>query len=165
MGKRVIVDGYNVIRQVARYIEPASKDLEMARVRLIEDLISWRAMSGGDAIVVFDGSSRFEAQGEKEVHGVTVMFSRKGETADTVIERLSREMAGKGGDNVHVVTSDYATQKTVFRTGVLRMTPGELDEELRETKERLAPRPGGRHFLEDRLDKEVRDALNSLRMG
>ena len=66
------------------------------------------------ATVVFDGHNNPGSDGRPHtIAGVTVIFSRYGCDADSVIESLSRT-AREAGDDVVVVTSDAQTQWTVL---------------------------------------------------
>ena len=157
----LIVDGYNVIFSTPQYRTLAEDDLDAARAALVSDVAAcadgeWRAT------VVFDAANNPTADGAAhEVAGVTVVFSRFGTDADTVIERLART-AREAGAAARVVTSDAATQWTVLGGSVARMPSGEFADELaaggREWEEHS---PAGRREvrLEDRVDARTRAEL------
>lgn len=154
----IIVDGYNVLRQIPEYQKAADDDLETARDRLIDDLATLAAVGGARLTVVFDGSrGPMAAEQALEVRGVEVLFSRRGQTADTVIERLV--VRDRGEHRKFVVTSDYAQQKAVFRDGVYRRTPSELVQDIRDAIAEV-PEPGSGHLVvEERLDGDTRREL------
>lgn len=87
--ERVIVDGYNVIHawpQLKRLLVDAS--LEAARDTLIERLSVFGDVAGADVTVVFDAHrSAARTNSEAVVEGVHVIFTRKGHSADRVIEK------------------------------------------------------------------------------
>jgi predicted RNA-binding protein with PIN domain len=78
----IIIDGYNLMGIQHR-------DLEKQRNKLIESLIEYHKRKGHDITVVFDG---WRTGGAQENHsvigGITVIFSRLGEKADSVIRRI-----------------------------------------------------------------------------
>lgn len=162
MGARVlIVDGYNVIRMTPPYRELAEDDLDSARVALISDVAAYAA-GEWDATVVFDGGRNPHSDGMPHSEaGVTVMFSRFGTDADTVIESLSRT-ARERGDEVEVVTSDAQTQWAVFGRGVARRSSPEFASSLREGEadwREHSPSGSRRHPVSDRIDADVRERL------
>ncbi|HDP70254.1 MAG TPA: NYN domain-containing protein [Actinobacteria bacterium] len=163
MKEFIIIDGYNIINRESRYNQHKD-DLETARVKLIEDLVNYGALVGCDITVVFDGSANIGGSERKtNIHGVEVYFTKRGQTADSLIEKLAYEV--KKFKKVVVVTADYDQQKAVFSEGVLRKTPGEMANEIIETKNQsLVPKKvkSKRMFLEDRLSEKVRESLRRL---
>ncbi|WP_249662207.1 NYN domain-containing protein, partial [Lysinibacillus fusiformis] len=59
-------------------------------------------------------------------NGVEVIYTRKNETADKRIEKMTRELKARNGQ-IHVATSDMAEQSVIFGNGVLRKSARELD--------------------------------------
>ena len=157
----LIVDGYNVIFATTAYRDLAEDDLDAARAALVSDVAAY-AHGEWRATVVFDAANNPAADGvAHEVAGVTVVFSRFGIDADTVIERLART-ARDGGEATCVVTSDAATQWAVLGGSVTRMPSGEFADELatggREWEEHSSA--GRRKVrLEDRVDARTREEL------
>ena len=102
------------------------------------------------------------------VAGVTVIFSRYGLDADSVIESLSRA-AREAGDDVVVVTSDAQTQWTVLGGSVARMSSVEFAGEIRVRRGRVARARALRQLakgrLEDRIDADVRERLSRWARG
>lgn len=163
MSELIIVDGYNIIFQDSHYKELKDVSLELARVRLIEDLANYQSYTGNKVVVVFDAAER-ELSNERKgsVLGVKVIFTKKGESADSCIESLAfRPHADR---TVIVATSDYHLQRVVFGKGIYRRTPGELVSEIAEAKEewKQHTKEPPRSFLEDRLDDQVRKKLRKL---
>ena len=127
----LIVDGYNVIRQTPPYSHLAKIDLDSSRVALVSDVAAF-AQGEFSATVVFDGHNNPRSNGlAHQVAGVTVVFSRFGVDADSVIESLARA-ARERGDATVVVTSDAQMQWAVMGGGVGRMSSAEFSGELRE---------------------------------
>ena len=106
MALHIVIDGYNVIGSE----QGLRGDLEAKRAALLSELKRYQAQKDFDITVVFDGwrAGRLE-QMEQQVGNVKVLFSRYGEKADHVIERLAREM----GARCIVVTSDRALRRSV----------------------------------------------------
>ncbi|MDI6901234.1 MAG: NYN domain-containing protein [Anaerosomatales bacterium] len=158
---RYIVDGYNVVHVSDRYRSLADSDLDAARARLVEDVASF-CPGEGRCVIVFDGAGNPSSDGTPHhVAGVTVIFSAAGESADTVIEALAARGRDRG-EQVIVVTSDAATQWTVMRAGVARMSAREFSERLAEHGgewREHAPTGSLRGHLEERIDADVRRRL------
>jgi predicted RNA-binding protein with PIN domain len=163
----LIIDGYNVIHHDPRYRSLAEHDLDAARTRLVEDVASF-AVGESRAVVVFDGEANPNSDGAPHrIAGVTVIFSASGESADSVVEALARR-GRERGERVTVVTSDAATQWTVFAGEVSRMSSAEFSRRLEETGrdwEEHAPTGSVRGVLEDRIDDEVRQTLSRWARG
>ncbi len=159
--RTLIVDGYNVIRQTPPYKAIAEDDLDTARLALISDVAAF-AHGEYRTTVVFDGHLNERSDGRPHcIAGVTVIFSRYGIDADSVIESLSRA-AREAGDEAIVVTSDAQTQWTVLGGTVARMSSAEFAGEIRaedaEWREH-APAGNSKGRLEDRIDSGVREQL------
>lgn len=165
--RTLIVDGYNVIHRTPPYTHIAEDDLDSARLALISDVAAF-AHTNYHATVVFDGHNNPNSNGlPHRIAGVTVIFSRHGIDADSVIERLSRH-AREAGEDVVVVTSDAQLQWTVLGGGVARMSSdefgGEIKAEEAEWREH-APSGSSKGRLEDRIDEGTRDQLSRWARG
>lgn len=162
--KILIVDGYNVVRATPPYKELADLDLSAARDALIADVAAYAA-GEWEATVVFDGGGNPLSTGQGEdIHGVRVVFSKYGTSADSVVEMLARR-AREREDQVDVVTSDAQTQWTVMGSTVARRSSAEFSRELRAEEAEWREASGaGRAVvrLEDRIDPEVRDRLREM---
>ena len=159
--RSLIIDGYNVIMATPAYRQIAENDLDSARVALLSDVSAF-AHGTFRATVVFDGHKNPESDGQPHViGGVTVVFSRHGVEADSVIESLAQS-ARDAGDEAVVVTSDAQMQWTVVGAGIARMSSAEFAGEIRaddaEWREH-APAGSSRSRLEDRIAGETREQL------
>lgn len=154
----LIVDGYNVIRQTPPYSALAETDLDTARAALVSDVGAF-AHGEWKATVVFDGHNNPASTGAThDVAGVTVIFSRFGTDADTVIESLGRASRERG-DETTVVTSDAQTQWTVLGGRITRMSSAEFSGELRQgSREWAEHAPAGdmKGRLEDRIAADTK---------
>jgi predicted RNA-binding protein with PIN domain len=163
----LLVDGYNVIRQTPPYRELADGDLETARAALVSDVAAYSDRSY-ETTVVFDGHLNPASNGvPHQVAGVTVVFSKYGTDADSVIESLARSARDRG-DDIVVVTSDAQTQWAVLGGSVVRMSSPEFAGELRAQESEWrehAPAGSLRGRLEDRVDAQTRERLSRWARG
>jgi predicted RNA-binding protein with PIN domain len=121
----IIVDGYNLIRQSPELRRFERAGLEAGRKALIHRLSIYRRFRGHAITVVFDGWQTGALAEERTREGsMTIIFSRKGEKADDVIRRL----AGKGGREVMVVTSDRELAYAIGHAGAMSVPSGRFEE-------------------------------------
>lgn len=165
--KVLLVDGYNVIRCTPPYRDIAEDDLASAREALVSDVAAY-AQGEWDATVVFDGAGNPHSDGAPHfIAGITVVFSKHGTSADSVIEARARS-ARERGQRVDVVTSDAQTQWAVMGGHVARRSAVEFSAELRmeeaEWRE-SAPAGSSTSRIEDRIDPDVREVLSRWARG
>ena len=135
--KYIIVDGYNIIFAWETLSQQAQTDLDAARRQLCDLLSSYAGFTQCHMVVVFDGYRQKGNPGEKtRFHNLQVVFTREGETADRYIETLAAEIGSSYA--VRVATSDALVQLGAFRSGVLRMSAGELLEEVERARREMA---------------------------
>lgn len=172
--KLLIVDGYNVLRSGSRYKHlqqsPDYTDdrFNTARETLINDVVNY-AGRDWSAIVVFDGGqNRYSTGNTETVGGVRVMFSRAGETADKVIEKLAHDARERGVETL-VVTSDATIQDTVFGGGVDRMSADgfsyAVNSYYHEAHLDETPKPSYKTTVAGRIPPETLAKLKALRDG
>ncbi len=131
----LIVDGYNMIFSWEELRE-SGRDLDAARLRLMEMLSNYRAFKGSELVLVFDAYKVRGGGGERfDHHGIHVLYTREGETGDMYIERLASEI-GKNY-NVRVASSDSLIQLSALRSGLLRISAAELESDVRSVYERI----------------------------
>ena len=169
--KVLIVDGYNVIRNNARYasLGPDYNDdaWNKARETLINDAALLANRDYERCTVVFDGAGNVFSEGvPTKVAGIEVVFSPGGVSADSVIEQLAHD-ARESGFEVVVVSSDFTIQSTVFGGGVTCMSAAAfgsssvlLEEEWHDAGERA--RGKDKTTLGDRIDPGTRAKLEAL---
>lgn len=164
----LIVDGYNVVRNVASYQRLlADVDLDAARAALVSDVAAY-AQGTYRATVVFDGTENPHSTGvPHETAGIRVIFSAHGIDADATIASLARAARDRG-DEVVVVTSDANLQWTVLGMGCVRTSAAEFASELSvHTTETAEHAPSGslKGTFADRLPVDVRDRLSRWARG
>jgi predicted RNA-binding protein with PIN domain len=139
--ERMIVDGYNVIHawpQLKRLLGEAS--LEAARDKLIERLSVFGMVGGLDVTVVFDAHhSAARTNSEELIEGVRVVFTRKGHSADHVIERIAYD-ASQSGDAITVATSDRFQRDLVRGMGGAVISALELERRVVDAEQELGRR-------------------------
>jgi predicted RNA-binding protein with PIN domain len=139
--ERVIVDGYNVVHawpQLKRLLGDAS--LEAARDKLVERLSVFGMVVGADVTVVFDAHhSAARTNSEALVEGVHVIFTRKGHSADHVIERIAYD-ASQTGDVITVATSDRFQRDLVRGMGGAVISALELERRVVDAEQELGRR-------------------------
>jgi predicted RNA-binding protein with PIN domain len=121
-------------------------NLEHKRNWLVQQLADYHRIKGHAVTVVFDGwRSGSSDEVEQKHDGISVVFSRLGEPADSVIVRRARTQSA----GCVVVTSDREVRNAVERFGTVAIYAGEFSEMLRHLAESFddtepdePPRPG-----------------------
>ncbi len=135
--KAIIVDGYNIIFAWEKLSKLAQEDLDAARRRLCDILSSFAGFKKIRLVLVFDGYKVKGNPGEKETfHNIQVVYTKENQTADAYIEALADQI----GKNyaVRVATSDALVQLSSLRSGVLRMSARELQEEVEASAKEMS---------------------------
>ena len=127
--KLLIIDGYNVIFAWESLKKIAAVNLEEARLRLTDILENYTAYTKTEVILVFDAYRVKDGKGsDSEKNGLRVVFTKQDQTADTFMEILMNEMGPNY--NIRAVTADRLLQNSAVLSGILRMTPKELETEI-----------------------------------
>ena len=120
----LIIDGYNLLSGG----RALSGQLEAAREQLLRDLASYRHRKNHHITVVFDGWQQGQPSEQREHRsGVQVIYSKRGERADQVIQRLAREY----GPDCAVVSSDHEIVNAARAHGAFVMGALEFASKLR----------------------------------
>ena len=134
--ERILVDGYNVLFAWKSLKLIAADNLDLARAELTEILANYAGFTGAELILVFDGFRTPGNPGSRtRFHSVNLVYTGDGETADAYIERLASEMGSNR--SVRVVTGDNLIRLTALRSGVLRTSSAEFEQEVREELRRM----------------------------
>lgn len=136
----LLVDGYNVLYAWSEPGSLTAETFDTAREKLIERLIGFNGYRGLKLIVVFDAYRVKGNPGDiEQAHGITVVYTKEAETADTFIEKASYRLAREGGKTrrVRVATGDRAEQLIIIGNGAFRMSAAELKQEVEETEARI----------------------------
>ncbi len=162
MGERLIVDGYNVIFAWPETSDELKKNgLESARNKLINILVNHAALTGIETIIVFDAAKTKDSQHEVEnTFGLKVIYTIEGETADNVIEKLSKEFSGRG--TVYVATSDWLEQRMILGYGAFRLTPKELLSWIERVKKDTEHYSTGGTPVDGYLEKSLNENIRLI---
>ena len=134
---RLILDGYNVIFAWDDLSLLAEKSLDLARTRLMDIMADYLGFTGNPVVIVFDAYRSSNDTGKRfNHHGVDVVFTETGQSADAYIEKLSNEI-GKD-ENVKVVSSDNLVRTGVTRSGVMHMSSRSFKEEIDRVNDRIS---------------------------
>ena len=113
---RILVDGYSLLHNWPELAPGRARHSAAARESLIRRLTLYQDAIGTPVTVFFDGSGRPNgrptASSKSEVE---VLYSRKGQTADQMIERAVHRFGPYG--EVLAVTDDHAERETVSSLG------------------------------------------------
>ncbi len=114
MSIHIIIDGYNFIRQSNRLSALDQQDIMLGREALVHMLAAYRKTKPHRITLVFDGSSGpvFLPKRSRQ-KGISIRFSRSGESADDVIKR----MANREREKALVVSSDREVADSAASSG------------------------------------------------
>ena len=113
---RILIDGYSLLHNWPELAPGQPRHSAAARDELIHRLTLYRDTIGTPITIVFDGAnadrklSTVESKPEMEI-----LYSRAGQTADEIIERVTHRMQSFG--EVLAVTDDFAERDTVIAMG------------------------------------------------
>lgn len=170
----LIVDGYNVLNAWRPQLAQSSATtLADAREALAEKLLDYAGFSGQTVVLVYDAWMSQRAKRTEEVTGpLTVIYTRKGETADQYIEKLCAQNAQNaqlGLVEMRVATSDSIEQTIALGRGATRLSARELineiDQASRAVRTALPAHRSAKSTLMDRVSAETRMRLEKLRRG
>lgn len=162
----LVVDGYNIINSWPEFDELRRDNMELARLKLAEMLEEYAALLRQKVVLVFDAYRVKEGVPfHGSFHGVEVVFTREGQTADVFIERLVVLLTEEGRE-VEVASSDYLEQRLVLWKGGRRVTARELHERFisasqEAKKKHLQNAP--RNVLDERLSEGIKKSLERWR--
>lgn len=166
MKEYLVVDGYNIVYAWPQLERLKNESLEFSREKLVDILANFAAYSGANIFVVFDAHQvKGGTEHSEDVNGIRVIYTREGETADALIERMVGDLTGLG--RVYVVTSDYDEQRLIFGRGAYRLTPMDLYQQVEQfqekTKKWSKPTIPGDNYLEDMLRSPMRELFEEWR--
>jgi predicted RNA-binding protein with PIN domain len=127
----LIVDGHSVIFARPDLRKLHERRTSLAREALIKRLRDYQDRTGIRVVVVFDGKGEqvTETAHPGDVH---IFYSRRGQTADAIIERLASKYAARF--DLSVATSDYLEQQTVSAFGAACISPETLWERIEDAR-------------------------------
>lgn len=163
----LIVDGYNIINAWNDLKNEMQISLESARVKLLDIMANYQAYAGIKVIVVFDAHYvKNSMEKHEEYNGLTVVFTKENETADSFIEK---KISALSDDCiVKVATSDFTEQLVVLGFGAIRVSARELKEEINSMNKNMKKHyekipQSNKNALENYLDEKTRNTLEKWR--
>ena len=127
MGREILVDGYNIIKRGPSFQAARAQSLAAARAQLITLLVNRYRHTPHHVTVVFDGDAAFEQSSHER--RIQIIYSRHGETADSVIARLATE-ARAAGREVVMFSDDREVQQLVTQQGGVAQTSEHLEKQV-----------------------------------
>ena len=113
-GRYLIVDGHSVIFAWPELTKLHRRRSAAARERLIKCLRDYQDWTGVRVVVVFDGNGS-GVSNSADPGDIQIFYSGRGQTADSIVERLASKYASKF--DVTVATSDTLERETVTASG------------------------------------------------
>jgi len=109
--KILLVDGHSAIFALPQFCElHHGATRYLARLELVKWLQRFADVTDWNTVVVFDGKQTERGMEGGKADGVLTIYSRNGETADSVIERLAARFGEK--DEVLVASNDAMVRTT-----------------------------------------------------
>ena len=110
----LIVDGHSAIFGWPEIAQLHGKRSSLARDALVKKLRAYQDYTGVRVVVVFDGTGSAPTD-VSEPHEIQIFYSRAGQSADAIIERLAAKYGEKF--DLVVATSDRLEQETASACG------------------------------------------------
>ncbi len=129
----LLVDGHSIIFAWPELRSLHERRTSLAREALTRQLREFQDWTGIHVVVVFDGRGSAISH-EAEPGEIQVFYSRLGQTADSIIERLASKYAERY--RLIVATGDYLEQETASASGAETLSPEGLRELLRDARPR-----------------------------
>ena len=127
MSIHIIIDGYNLIRQSTDLGILDRQDIQMGREALVDMLAAYKKIKAHRITVVFDGTrAPLLSQQRDRQKGITIIFSRQGESADDVIKKMAR---GEG-QKALVVSSDQDIVRSAEHFGAATISADDFENKL-----------------------------------
>jgi predicted RNA-binding protein with PIN domain len=127
----LIVDGHSIIFAWPDLRRLHQRRTSLARDELIKRLRDYQDWTGIHVVVVFDGKGT-DITNQSDPHDIQVFYSRSGQTADSIVERL----AGKYADRFRltIATSDNLERETAGAFGAECISPEMLGQLLSDAR-------------------------------
>jgi len=124
----LIVDGHSMIFRWPDLAKMHAAKTSSARDELVRRLTSLQDGSNWTVVVVFDGKG-VKASNQSEPAGIHVFYSKSGQTADSIIERLAAKYAPDY--DVTVATDDRLERITAESFGSNSISSDQLRDEIK----------------------------------
>jgi predicted RNA-binding protein with PIN domain len=138
MKRRILlVDGHSVIFAWPDLAEIHQRNTASARENLVRRLTGLQDSTAWEVAVVFDGRGA-KASSDSVPHGIAVFYSKSGQTADEIIERLAAKYSASC--EVTVATDDNMERTTVEALGGMSISTDQLLAEIESASGTLRDR-------------------------
>jgi predicted RNA-binding protein with PIN domain len=127
----LIVDGHSVIFAWPDLRRLHQRRTSMAREELIKRLRDYQDWTGIHVVVVFDGKGT-DITNLSDPHDIQVFYSRAGQTADSIVERLAGKYAERF--RLTIATSDNLERETAAAFGAECISPEMLRQLLSDAR-------------------------------
>jgi predicted RNA-binding protein with PIN domain len=131
LDRYLIVDGHSVIFAWPDLRRLHERRTSLARDELIKRLRDYQDWTGVRVVVVFDGKGS-EVTNQADPHDIQIFYSRAGQTADSIVERLAGKYASRY--RLTIATSDILEQETAAAFGAECVSPEMLRELLNDAR-------------------------------
>jgi uncharacterized protein len=150
----IVIDGYNVIRNTPALRAAEARSLATGREALLERVTVRYRHTPHRVLVIFDGDGPAERiQPLRCGSHSQVIFSRSGDTADTVILRLTQRERAAGAE-VEVITDDLAVRLGGAALGAAGIRSSEVVDCLHLVPHHLERRARHHAAVRARLDRD-----------
>lgn len=113
---RILIDGYSLLHSWPQIAPGKPRFSQTAREELLHQLTLYRDAIGTPITVIFDGANAdIKLSAVESTPELEILFTRAGQTADQIIERVAYRLSSYG--EVLVVTDDHAERDTVISVG------------------------------------------------
>jgi predicted RNA-binding protein with PIN domain len=129
----LIVDGHSVIFAWPELRELHARRSSLARDALVKRLRDYQDWTGTRVVVVFDGQGA-QTSAIADPGEIQIFYSRSGQTADAVVERLASKYGSEF--KLLVATDDQLEQQTAAACGAECISAGALRGLLQEPHSR-----------------------------
>jgi len=127
----LIVDGHSVIFAWSDLRKLHERRTSLAREELIKRLRHYQDWTGIHVVVVFDGKGT-DVTNQADPHDIQIFYSRTGQTADSIVERLAGKYAERF--RLTIATSDNLERETAAAFGAECISPEILRQLLRDAR-------------------------------
>lgn len=130
----LIVDGHSIIFAWSDLRKLQERRPSLAREALIKQLRDYQDWTGVRVVIVFDGKGP-AVTAQSDPADVQIFYSRRGQTADAIVERLASRYGGRF--ELIVATSDFMEQETASACGAECISPETLQALIQEGHPRV----------------------------
>ena len=127
----LLVDGHSIIFAWPELRRLHERRASLAREALIKQLRDYQDWTGVRVVIAFDGKAP-NISAISDPGDVQIFYSRSGQTADTIIERIASKYAEKF--KLMVATSDSMEAETIHACGAQWISPDALRTLMEEAR-------------------------------